>query len=233
MAKESALVIPRFYIHTVPNPVKSKEAGRPIFDDMEVVEVRFAADRQTIGVYPANAQCGQMEDEFGNFRPMTYAERWPEQYRRFKANQQQIAEGTPVDELPFLTQSKRAELRALGVFTAEALAALDGQPLKNLGQGGRELKNQAQAYLDAASGTANVTKMAAQIAELQERIRELTSESAPVTGASKFASWTADQIKDWIEEKLGERPRGNPSLSTLIKRAEEVEASLAEEQVAA
>lgn len=230
--KNDPLVIPVFKIHTQKNEAKSREAGRPIFDDMEVVEVRFAGDRNKVSVFPALSICGEVQDEDGNTRKITYAERWSDQYKRFKSKQQQVAEGTPVDELPFLTQAKRAELKALSIYTAEALAALDGQPLKNLGPGGRDLKNQAQAYLDNASGSANVVKMAAEIEELRRTVAELKGDKALAESAatdSQFASWTADQIKDWIEEKIGERPKGNPSHATLVKRADEIAVGLADE----
>ena len=220
---------PRFYIHTTENKAKSKEMGRPIYDDMECVEVRFAGDRNKISVFPAHAVCGQTQDEDGDYRTMTYAERWPEQYKRFKSKQVQVAEGTPIDELPFLTQAKRSELKALSIYTAEALASLDSQPLKNLGVGGRELKDQAQAYLDRAKGSADVTKMASRIADLEQLVRELQGEAQAVSAQSEFASWTPDQIKNWIEEKIGERPKGNPSLATLIKRAEEIAVGLKDE----
>jgi hypothetical protein len=226
--KNDPLVVPVFKIHTTKNDAKSREAGRPIFDDMEVVEVRFAGDRNKISVFPALAICGEVQDEDGNTVKITYAERWSDQYKRFKAKSQQIAEGTPVDELPFLTQAKRAELKALSIYTAEALAALDGQPLKNLGQGGRDLKNQAQAYLDNASGSANVTKMAAELEELRRTVAELRADKAPASD-SQFASWTSDRLKDWIEEKISERPKGNPSHATLVKRADEIALGLAEE----
>lgn len=227
--KNDALVIPVFKIHTQKNEAKTKDAGRPIYDEMEIVEVRFAGDRNKVSVFPALSICGEMQDEDGNTRKITYAERWPAQYQRFKSKQTQVAEGTPVDELPFLTQAKRAELKALSIYTAEALAALDGQPLKNLGQGGRDLKNQAQAYLDRAAGTADVTKMAAQIEELKQTIREMQGAAATATPSSEFATWTPDQIKDWIADKIGERPKGNPSLTTLIARADEIAASIADE----
>jgi hypothetical protein len=227
-----ALVIPKFFIHTTENKAKSKAAGRPIFDDMECVEVRFAGNRQTVSVFPAHTICGEAQDEDGDSRPITYAERWPDQYKRFKAKSQQIAAGTPVDELPFLTQAKRSELKALSIYTAEALAALDGQELKNIGQGGRELKNQAQAYLDAAAGTADITGMASKIEALEQLVAELRSEKVEASGQSQFESWSADQIKDWIEEKLGERPRGNPAHATLVKRADEINVGLAEEVAA-
>lgn len=226
--KNDPLVVPVFKIHTTKNDAKSRDAGRPIYDDMEVVEVRFAGDRNKVSVFPALAICGEVQDEDGNTRKITYAERWSDQYKRFKAKAQQIAEGTPVDELPFLTQAKRAELKALSIYTAEALAALDGQPLKNLGQGGRDLKNQAQAYLDNASGSANVTRMAAELEELRRTVAELRADKAPASD-SEFASWTSDQIKDWIEEKISERPKGNPSHATLVKRADEIALGLADE----
>jgi hypothetical protein len=226
--KNDPLVIPVFKIHTQKNEAKSKEAGRPIFDDMEVVEVRFAGDRNKISVFPAHSICGETQDENGDTIKITYAQRWSDQYKRFKAKQQQVAEGTPVDELPFLTQAKRSELKALSIYTAEALAALDGQPLKNLGQGGRDLKNQAQAYLDNAKGSANVTKMAAELEELRRTVAELRADKAGVSD-SEFASWSADQIKDWIEEKIGDRPKGNPSHATLVKRADEIALGLADE----
>lgn len=227
------LVIPRFYSDAVENKAKSREEGRPIFVDRELVEVRFAGNRQTVSVFPAHAICGEMQDEDGDTRTMTYAERWPDQYKRFKAKQQQVAAGTPVDELPFLTQAKRSELKALSIYTAESLAALDGLELKNIGQGGRDLKNQAQAYLDNASGSADVVKMAAKIADLEQLVNELRAEK-PVAdvSTSEFATWQPDQIKDWIEDKLGERPKGNPNLATLIKRADEINASLADVEAA-
>lgn len=230
ISKPDPLVIPVFKsLPPVQNKEKTLKEGRPIFEDgMEVVEVRFAGDRNKISVFPALAICGEALDENGDTRKITYAERWPAQYQRFKAKQHQVAEGTPVDELPFLTQAKRAELKALSIYTAEALAALDGQPLKNLGQGGRDLKNQAQAYLDNASGSANVTKMAAEIVELRRTVAELTADKAPA-GDSQFASWSSDQLKDWIEEKINERPKGNPSHATLVKRADEIALGLAEE----
>ncbi len=226
------LVVPFFFIHTTENKAKSKEAGRPIFDDMECVRVTFAGDRAKVSVFPAHEVCGEAQDEDGDTRKITYAERWSDQYRRFKEKQQQIAEGTPIDELPFLTQAKRSELKALNIYTAEALAALDSQPLKNLGQGGRDLKNQAQAYLDAASGTANVVAMAAQIEDLKRQLAEAQTEKSEAIGASQFEAWADDQIKDWIEEQIGERPRGNPSHATLVKRADEIAVGLADEVAA-
>ena len=42
--------------------------------------------------------------------------------------------------------------RALNLYTVEQLAAIDGQELKNLGPGGRELKNQVNRVHRADEG---------------------------------------------------------------------------------
>ncbi|ESX44281.1 hypothetical protein X764_03720 [Mesorhizobium sp. LSHC440A00] len=63
-------------------------------------------------------------------------------------------------------------MKALGVHTVEQLASLDGTPLKQLGMGGRELKNQAQAYLDNAAGSADIVNLAAQVAALTQQLAD-------------------------------------------------------------
>src|SRR4030095_3061226 len=84
----------------------------------------------------------------GDARQVTYAERFSRQYQQFKAQSAQTKTGTPLAEVPFLTEARRAELRAQNVYTVEQLVAVDGQELKNLGVGGRELKNKAIEYVE-------------------------------------------------------------------------------------
>ena len=234
MANENDRLVVKFRADKVKNEGRSKKEGRPIFDDMEMVEVRSAGDRNTVKVFPAHAQSRWTVNDDGEQAIETYAMRWSEQYRRFKENRQQIQDGTPLSELPFLTEAKRSELRALSIHTAETLAVLDGQSLKTLGPGGRELKNQAQAYIDNASGSANVTQMAAQIAELQAQIAamngvaavapEAVAPSDPVPPANEddiFADSSDEELKAYIKSETGQSPRGTPSHETLVRMARE------------
>lgn len=185
-SNNSNLIVARFYTEAVPDENESRKAGRPIFKDEERCEIRFAANKRTTGVFPAHEvfKWGT-NPESGEREQVTYAMAYADQYRKFKAGQSQDQSGTPLSELPFLSASKRLELKALNIHTAEALAALDGTPLKQLGMGGREMKNQAQAYLDKASGSADLTAMAAesaaqkqQIADLQAQIEEINRAAA-------------------------------------------------------
>lgn len=226
---EDARVVPVFKVVPIHNEGKSKEAGRPIYDDVEVVEVRFAGDRQRVGVFPAHAFAGYRMTEDGYEESITYAQKYSDQYRRFKDKHQQIAEGTPIDELAFLTAARRSELKALNILTAEALAALDGNELKALGMNGRSLKDQAAAYLQSAGGTAQVTKLAADNVSLQAQLAEMRQEMAQLREGAKarFADHplnakTDEELKAFIKEKTGQAPRGQPAHETLVRMAIEV-----------
>lgn len=230
MAENKDLVYPQFEILTTKNDAKSKLAGRPIYDDMEVVRVRMAANKQTVAVFPAHEVAGWTDTDDGRVEE-TYAMRYPDQYKKFKAGEAQAMSGTPLEELTFLTQSKRMELKALNIYTAEALSLLDGQNLKLLGIGGRELKNQAVAYLANAAGSADVTKLAADNVLMKDTIRDLQEQMAalrnpatpPAPTASPYDDWEDTDLKDHIEKATGARPRGNPSHATLVGMANSLE----------
>lgn len=223
---QDALIVPTFKNHAVINDAKTREQGRPIYDDVEICEIRMAANRQTVGVFPAHEVWQWVDNPDGSREPQTYAMRFPEQYKQFKNNETQARSGTPIEELPFLTQGKRYELKALNIHTAETLAALDGQPLKQLGVGGRDLKNQAQAYLDSAKQTASLSHKDAEIEKLKKQIADL-QEDKPKKSTSPFDDMDDDSIKEWIADATGSKPRGNPSHETLVRMADEVNAEIA------
>ncbi len=218
------------------NIPKSKEHGRPIYDDVEVCRIRMSGDRLNSPVFPAHTEApGYIDREDGTTEKVTYAQKYNRQYLDFKAGKAQTQAGTPLAELPFLTQAKRMELKALHIYTAEALASLDGQPLKTLGQGGREWKNQAQAYLDNANGSATVTKLASDNEFFKAEIERLSAElahrpnvqtTAPADDqpsvVSEFEDWDDGLLKEYIAEKTGNKPRGNPAHATLVAMADEL-----------
>lgn len=235
MASSDNLIAVRFYNLPILNEAKSKESGRPVYDDLEVCEQKYAGDRQKVGVFPAHEPFKKHVDPNTGFAvPWTYAMEYPEQFKAFRNGEAQAQSGTPIEELPFLTQSKRLELKALNIFTAEALAALDGQPLKMLGPGGRELKDKAQAYLDNAAGSADTAALAAEVARLREENARLRGGTpGPVEDddgdpkTSPFQSWDGEDIRNWIKANGGNEPRANASHAKLVKAADHLNAELA------
>lgn len=172
-----------FFTRAVENKRESDKAGRAIFDDGEFVRIRWVGDRNRILEAPAHSRCGR--EGPGN-REITYAQKFPRHYDAFKQGVEIKGSGTPLDKAPFMPQSKAEELKHFNVHTVEQLAALDGTPLQNLGMGAREWKNKAQAFLDLADGTADVTRLAAendamkaQIAAMQEQLTSLRGVGVP------------------------------------------------------
>ncbi len=243
-------LVPEFKVITIPNDAKSKAAGRPIFDELEVVEIRYGGDMQNRPVFPAHDGV-YIPAQDGTTQFVTYAERFSKQYRRFKDNKAQAMDGTPLEEATFLSQKQRSELRGLQIYTVEQLASLDDRRLKSLGMDGRSLMNQAQAYLTTAAGNADATRLAAENAELRLMIEQLqaqatsrpalqssfppveTGDDAPSESfsevgrasgqaSSEFDNWDVEELKSWIAEQTGSRPRGNPSRETLVAMAEEL-----------
>jgi len=234
MANED-LVVAKFRMHAMPNEGKSKAAGRLVVDDIEVVEIRFAANRQTVAVFPAHEVFKWKSDpETGMREEWTYAMEYADQYKKFKASEVQSQSGTPLAELPFLSAGKRLELKALNIHTAEALAALDGRNLLNLGMGGRHLKTQAQAWLDSATGGAAVTRLADENLTLKENMAVLQAQVAEMIAAAQakkgqpepqdkaLEDCTDAELKAYIKAQTGKGPPGNPSRATLLEQAMEL-----------
>lgn len=206
---ENEKVVPFFKTEAKEDPVASKAQGRPIFKDMEVVEIRIPGERNYAPVFPAQAVWKTIDNV-----PITYADRFRDAYERFSAGKDQVADGTPLSELPFLTEAKRAELRSLKVYTAEALVGLEGRHLKALGAQGRDIKTQAEAYLASARG---VGEMVAELEVLKAEIAALKGEAVepPADEQPTDADDEKESLKAMIADATGSRPRGNPSLETL------------------
>jgi hypothetical protein len=220
--------------HSQLNVGETERKGRPIFDDIEICEIRFPGDLKCQAVFPAHEAEPNATREAGHV--VTYAEHYNEQYRKFKAGLQQTVSGTPLSEAPFLTEGKRRELRALNVHTVEQLAGLDGANLKTLGMGGREWKNQAAAFLAAAAGTADVTGMAAKIAKLEESLaialanNRAPAEPAPSSPAGNdgeaadksIEDCTDEELREFIKKESGKAAPHNAGRAALLARATEL-----------
>lgn len=200
----------------------TREKGHTVYKEMLLCEIRWPADRQRIGVYPAHAPKVSV-----NGNDITYAMYYKPEYEAWLQKRTPTITGTPLESLPFLTQPKRYELKAMNVLSVEVLASLDGPALANLGMGGRQLQQEAKAWLENARGSADVVKMAAEIADLRRMLEEERASSRPTSYASapndnKFLSMQDEEIKAYIKETTGQAPRGQPSRDTLIRMAQEV-----------
>jgi predicted RNA-binding protein with RPS1 domain len=150
-------------------PRQDKEAsareGRPIFRDVEYIDIKIPGKRDA-----------------GACRPVTDQERnrFPEHYRAFKDRvSEEINEGTPLSEWPTISRSMAEELAFVHVKTVEQLATMsDTQVAKFMGLGG--IKQKAQLWLESVEKEKplwemdqKIRKMRAENEELRETVNNL------------------------------------------------------------
>lgn len=250
--------IPRFYMGLIQNDIKSKEAGRPIYDDIEMIEIKFSGNTKTEHHAPAHDRCDRsLRNPENNDRYYVSWAKHPDfvkAYEAFKAGQDGYMAGTPLSELTFLTEARRAELRAINIHSAEQLAGLTGAQIGKYGFGMGDLCKQAKNYLERAKGTEldarherEKNEMQAELGDLRQKLDMLLQGgAAPQAVAAKptavkakpspFDSWDAADIKNWIKDADPSEPEPHHKAgkAKLIEIADRIAAKLqADQSVAA
>lgn len=161
-SRERDNTIPRFYVRPVQNNFRTQLLGRPIFDDIEYVEVVIPGNRGTVMDTP-------VRDE--------HRQRWPRQYAAFKESAAQVEHGTPLAEWGGVTRSQAEELKFFHIHTVENLAGLDDTGLqKAVAQGGFQLRERAQRFLEQAAGSEPANALAAKVDEQAAMIEQFQKE---------------------------------------------------------
>ncbi len=188
-----------FFTEAVHNPRLSKEEGRAVFDTVEKIRIRMAGDKHSEFVAPAHSPSSVRDKETG--LPLTYAQLHYGPYEAFQRHEHFKGQGTPLSELAFIPAGRRKELEAANVYTAEALAGLDGTALQKLGMGSRSLKEQAQAWLDKANGSADAVRLAGENVELREKMEAMQKQIAELLAASKGGDGKAPKASKKTEKQ--------------------------------
>jgi hypothetical protein len=157
---DEALLV-KFYMDTVEDKAESKKEGRPIFKEVEFVDIRIPGDR--------NAICRPARDYDKN--------RFREHYRRFKdrvEGDDQIV-GTLLTEWPPIPRSMCEELAFFHVKTVEQLANMsDSQASRFMGI--NKMRARAKQWLENAEKQKPID-------ELQDKLDEQNSEIAELKAA--------------------------------------------------
>ncbi len=190
---------------------QSRDLGHAVYTEQIICEIRIPADRNRVMATPHWAPC--MVD--GQWT--TYAERFPREFQRYMEKKGPSVVGTPLHEAPFISASKRAELRALNVHTLEILAGLSGQPLKNLGIGGMTLQQQAKEWLDTAKSTAGTSKLAADNADLRAQLEFMKAEIAAIRTGGAMQSKQIEEPDYNAEGNFDEVPTSAETSTTSSK----------------
>jgi hypothetical protein len=131
----------------------SQAANRPVFKDMDYVEVMIPGDKNNIVVEPVWQQ---------------YKDRFPQKWAQYLAGEEQTASGTPLKVAPFLTPALVEDLKFLKIVTIEQLASLPDTAMNFMGA--QEYKQAAIRYLNVTSSNESLL---AQIQALQAQVAAL------------------------------------------------------------
>jgi len=141
----------KFYVDAVKDEKASLEEGRPVFKDVEFIDIRIPGNKDNIVVRPVRAPSDM--------------ERFPRHYAAFKARvSQETVVGTPLAQWPnpAMTPSRIAELYALNIRTVEQIVATPDSVTQKV-MGFQTLKNSAVTYLE-------ITKSSAPIGALTKKL---------------------------------------------------------------
>ena len=153
----------RFFSEAVELPGKSAEAGRPVFVERDMVGITNPGSRDEV---VRRAEEKAKEDEF-----IAWA------YKKWKATQQQVTDGTPLETVPFLNKAQIAELKAIAIHSLENLALAPEAAVSRM-MGLRDLKKKAEAYMSAAKDTAIVTRLQGELEQRDGTISMLQKQMA-------------------------------------------------------
>jgi hypothetical protein len=161
-----------FTMEAIHQTAKSEEEGRPIFKDVPHVRIHFPGDRTKQIFRPVKFE----DDHQGPADPR----RFPQQWKAFEAQQEQVQTGTPIEQWGPLTKSQAMEFKAMHIHTVEQLAGIADSNLSWLGA--RELRDKAVSWLaQAETGKhamhlqAELDKRDADIEELKRQVKELAT----------------------------------------------------------
>lgn len=145
-----------FFDKPILNGIKSKEAGRPIYENVTHVHIQQPGERDFL-------ECPATQE---------HAERFPRKWAAFKAQMEQKIEGTLLSVLfptnPALVES----LKHINILTIEQLGALNDTQIQNIGLGGRQFVDLAQKFLAQAEKGKTFNALADQIKALELRMTE-------------------------------------------------------------
>ena len=151
-------------------------AGRPIYRDTLFITILQPGSRDNV-IRPARPGDKQ---------------RFATQFQQFENKKEQVVEGTPLEAWPAITRSMAEEMKYFHIYTVEQLIDMPAAQANNV-MGYSILKRKAEAFMQAASGTAPIEQMAADIEELKRVNAELIADLAKANKPSKKAKATVEE----------------------------------------
>ena len=156
-AQGDATLLVKFFYKSRPDSAASLKEGRPMFKEVEYVDIKIPGSRTGGACRPAR------QDDVNRF---------PQHYAAFKNRVAQPDSGTPLLEWGLIPRSQAEELAFFNVKTVEQLAEMaDVHSSKFMGL--NALRDKAKQYIQKAKDDAPAAALAGAMADKDEEIRLL------------------------------------------------------------
>jgi len=162
-----------FHAVQIKNNYKSDLEKRPIFEERIYLKKLVPGDSTLVVDRPMRE---------------TDMEEYPIEWARFQQKKEQKADGTPIEAWAAISDTQKAEFRALNIFTIDQFANLPDSAGDKI-MGFNDLRAKARAFIGAAQDSQLMDKIRAEtdeklkaqeaeMAELRAMIAELTTKKA-------------------------------------------------------
>ena len=156
------VLLVRFFSHPKQDMGATAREGRPIFQDVDYVEIAAPGDKDSVIIRPA------FEADKARF---------PRHYAAYKDRNEEHLEGTPLSAWPMVTRAQVEELAFFNVKSVEQLANMsDGDAQKFMGI--QKLQKLARAFLKDAKDKAPLAELQAELDERDTKISGLENQLA-------------------------------------------------------
>lgn len=190
-AEQDAKLLVKFFVKTKEDVTKSAEQGRPVFKELEYIDIQIPGNRGS-----------------GIKRPATFKDkqRFPKHYAAFKQRIELPQEGTPLTEWPVISRSLAEEMAFHGVKTVEHMADMADNIASSF-MGGQSFKAKANEWLERAKKDVTQSQMEVELAKRDAQIAALSA---------KLDALTPDKPKR--RRKVSEGTESDDKLSDIGQR---------------
>tara|TARA_R110000868_G_scaffold176513_3_gene414236 strand:- start:8239 stop:8889 length:651 start_codon:yes stop_codon:yes gene_type:complete len=172
-----------FYARQVKHNYRSEHEKRPIFIEKVFIKKLIPGDGRLVIDRPMRPED---MDEF------------PVEWARWEQKKTNLIQGTPLDAWPILSDTQKAEFRALNIFTVDQFAKLADEAGSRI-MGFNDLRAKARAFIMAAQDSELMDKMRAEtdakldaqnaeMAELRAQIKALTDGKKGMSDEARAAA---------------------------------------------
>ena len=162
-----------FHAVQIKNNYKSDLEKRPIFEERIYLKKLVPGDSTLVVDRPMRE---------------TDMEEYPIEWARFEQKKEQKVSGTPIDVWSAISETQKAEFKALHIFTIDQFAQL-ADSVGNKIMGFNDLRDKARAFIAAAKDSAVFDKIRAEtdaklaqqeeeMAQLRELVNQLTAKKS-------------------------------------------------------